>query len=83
MKVTDTTSELALLLLKHQELEISNQWLPILAEYIDKVQTEAIQDYIRPYVDCCIENNGIPVCKNCGLSELNQSKSEELQGEGK
>lgn len=36
---------------------------------VDRLIREAIDDYIKPHLTYCREQNGMPYCKNCGLSE--------------
>lgn len=33
---------------------------------------ETIEEIIRPHLEYCEKQNGLPYCKNCGLSELEE-----------
>lgn len=34
---------------------------------------EATEEYIRPFLEYCQEQNGLPVCKNCGLVSVKET----------
>jgi hypothetical protein len=39
---------------------------------INTSQIDAVRAYIKPHIEYCKEQNGIPECKNCGLKDIEQ-----------
>lgn len=54
--------------------KLPEEQVTALLELFEEFAKEAIDDYIKPHLTYCQEQNGMPYCKNCGLSEQEEER---------